>query len=435
MNRKMIAGFLAALMMMGAVAGCSNSTGSRSNNDDPAEKQENSRKDKAFEAAEDADYDEDDMYDNYLEFVTAIYSNCAEAAGDANMMISPASILFALEMTAGGAAGDTLDQMTNVLVPGADSAEALRFGSDYMAELQDAGEDMLGIANAVWINSNVANYVFDDYLEYVQENFLAECEVAPFNQDTTDEINEWVNDNTHGMIERILENPLNDDNAMVLVNAIVFEGLWEDQYEEEMISPDCVFYAYDGSSENVTMLDSTEYTFIQNDLCTGFLKNYEGGRFAFMAMLPTDYDMTGNELAQAMTAGDYTELWNSRTDEYEVVASIPEFTADFEIDISEVLQEMGMEDAFDAYEADFGNMIDMGDDNVFISNVLHKTHIEVDSNGTRAAAVTAVMMDVACCEPEEDTTKYVILNRPFSYAIVDTVTGMPVFIGTVNSIG
>ena len=112
---------------------------------------------------------------------------------------------------------------------------------------------------------------------------------------------------------------------------------------------------------------------------------------------------------------------------------MPEFTNDYEVGLGDLLSDLGMEDAFDEDNADFSLMAQIPGSNIFISKVIHKTHIEVDRNGTRAAAATAVMMDEAACA-DIDPIVNVYLDRPFIYMIVDTETGTPVFMGTVNSV-
>ena len=118
-----------------------------------------------------------------------------------------------------------------------------------------------------------------------------------------------------------------------------------------------------------------------------------------------------------------------------MVTQLPCFTYSYDLTLNDALIEMGMPTAFTEGAADFSPMVTDPDVKLFISNVIHKTYIELDENGTKAAAVTAVEMTCeSCAEPEQREIKEVILDRPFVYAIIDTNTGMPIFMGTVNSV-
>ena len=125
-------------------------------------------------------------------------------------------------------------------------------------------------------------------------------------------------------------------------------------------------------------------------------------------------------------------LYNNR-ERASVHTKIPEFTYDYSATLNEPLYEMGIKDAFSDTKADFSNMAQIADYNIFISKILHKTHIELDRNGTRAAAVTAVIMECAASIEPPDI-KEVYLDRPFVYAIIDRKTGVPVFLGALNNL-
>ena len=133
------------------------------------------------------------------------------------------------------------------------------------------------------------------------------------------------------------------------------------------------------------------------------------------------------------TAEDYEEFINSVTTEYDVYSKMPEFESDFETSMVETLKSLGVTDVFDEHTADLSGIAGAPGD-LYVSKVIHKTHIEVDRTGTKAAAVTVVTLDAASCEPMVVESRYVYCDRPFVYAIVDTKTMAPVFIGTVNEV-
>ena len=163
------------------------------------------------------------------------------------------------------------------------------------------------------------------------------------------------------------------------------------------------------------------------------MRLYEGGEYALLVMLPSDENVSANEFLSDFTYEDYEEFVNSISYDYEVYTRIPEFDYDYDITLNNVLYNLGVEDAFSDTDADFTGIgfADSGN-NIYISRVLHKTHIELDREGTRAAAATVILMDEACAMPVENEIRYVYCDRPFAYAIVETDTMNPMFIGTYN---
>ena len=147
-----------------------------------------------------------------------------------------------------------------------------------------------------------------------------------------------------------------------------------------------------------------------------------------MGLLP-DEGVSVKDYAASIEGSSFSEAFSSLR--YgKAYVKLPEFSYDYSILLNPVLNNLGMRKAFTS-SADYSNMLEDGE--AMISQVLHKTHIEVDRAGTRASAVTSVTMTASALPMEEDI-KYIYLDRPFVYAIVDAETGYPVFLGTVNSI-
>ena len=164
------------------------------------------------------------------------------------------------------------------------------------------------------------------------------------------------------------------------------------------------------------------------------MKKYEGGKYAFLAILPNDESVSANEFAAEFSAEDYEKFINSVSCDYEVYSKMPEFKTDYEILLNDTLKNMGCGDIFDGKKADLSGIAGLPGD-LYVSKVIHKTHIEVDRNGTKAAAATVVMVDYnGAISFSETDSRTVICDRPFVYAIVDTDTMAPIFVGTVNEI-
>jgi serpin B len=191
------------------------------------------------------------------------------------------------------------------------------------------------------------------------------------------------------------------------------------------------FYGLDGETD-ASMLSSTEKGYFESDKATGFIKYYEGEEYAFVAILPKDVKAEANDFIKNFSYEDYKKFIGSRSDE-DVRALMPEFKSDYGQKLNDTVAKLGVTNAFDKENADFSGIADTKDGNFYISEIIHKTHIEVDRKGTKAAAATAITMKVAGVAPAREI-KEVICNRPYCYAIVDTATMNPIFVGTVNTV-
>lgn len=427
-HKRLMAGVLAGTMLL-SFAGCGVVSGKKSKK----AKLENDTKAEAafdYDEVKDTDYDEEQYSGDYNKYAFNIMAETASNSdADANIMISPASIMFAMDMAAAGANGDTLDQINGVFTESGDPIEQQAFASEMMDKINGSKDVEFSCANAIWNNEDIlGNMISEDYVDYVEDVFSAEIRTEKFGDDTIKEINEWVEENTEGMIKEVVQE-LSPTTAMILVNAIAFDAAWEEAYEDYQVN-DGEFTTASGKTQDVVFLSSTESTYFETDKATGFMKYYEGGDYAFVAILPTDESISANEFIEDFTGEDYAEFIGSKTYEYDVWTMLPEFEYDYEVEMTSILQDLGIEDAFDDNAADFSGISSAA--NLFVSKVLHKTHIELDRNGTKAAAVTAVYLDAEMAmEPAPEVEVY--CDRPFAYAIVDVETMNPIFVGTVNS--
>ena len=377
-------------------------------------------------------FDEDKMNAGYGEYTFKMLAATAANAKKSNVMISPASIMMALDMCAAGAKGETLKELNDLFAKDTDPLEQQAFAAELMRRINNAQKVDFACANAIWCNENVlGDRVNKTYVDYIKKTFEAEFRSEKFNANTHDGINKWVDEKTNHMISKIFDQPLNSRTAMVLVNAIRFEGKWKKAYDEDSVLTK-EFNGTDGK-QTVKMLASSENVYFSSDKATGFIKYYEGDEYAFMAILPNDEKVSANDFVKNFSYEDYKKFIKNRQ-AAEVIAQMPEFKSDFNIELKPLLQALGVKQAFDQDAADFKGIADNHPENIFISNVIHKTHIEVDRKGTKAAAVTAVRMEAnAALEPKEEP-KRVICDRPYVYAIVERSTMNPIFIGTVNNV-
>ena len=339
-----------------------------------------------------------------------------------NTLISPLSVLCALSMTANGAKGETLSQMERTL--GLDRAAYNEFFRAYLTALAKDDKSVLNLANAIWFTNDTRFTVNRDFLQTNADYYGADVYKAPFDDTTCEDINSWVKEKTDGMIPEILDE-IPPEAVMYLVNAVAFDAKWQSPYDKYSVQ-EGTFKAADGSERKVDFMYSEEHAYLEDENAAGFLKYYEGGRYAFAALLPREGMTVDEYLATLDGAALQALLAEPR---YETVyTSLPKFESEWSGELSELLESLGMTAAFDARQADFTDLGVSTAGNVHITRVLHKTYISVAEDGTRAGAATAVEM---CDEAAIENPKQVYLDRPFVYMLVDCETGIPFFIGTM----
>ena len=352
----------------------------------------------------------------------ALRLTSAAAKKGENTLVSPMSVLFALAVTANGAAGETRQQMESVLGAPVDRLNG------YLSGLRQAALESgaLNIANAVWCETEELVPIRPDFETALRDWYGAELFRQPFTRATLEQINQWVKKQTDGQIEEILSD-LPQETVMCLVNALSFDSEWVEPFREDQIGP-ADFTQADGTVKETDFLYGTESVYLENQLATGFRKDYAGGDFAFVALLPKE-GVTPEEVLAGLD-GESLQALLEGAEAADVHLSMPMFQVEGDYALKEILTAMGMPDAFEADTADFSHMSPMP---LYIGQVVHKTSLTLTAMGTRAGAATAVMMDAAgALDP--NGYKSVQLDRPFVYMIIHSETNLPVFIGILNAV-
>lgn len=345
-----------------------------------------------------------------------------------NILVSPLSVLTALAMVGGGARGETLTQMEEVF--GISRPELSEYLSVYGRALPAGEKYRLSMADSVWFTEDKRFTVQQDFLDTSKELFGAEIYRTPFDASTVREINGWVKENTEGMIGEFLDQ-IPPDTVMCLVNALAFDAEWQEGYSEAQIR-EGMFITQDETAQKAEMMYSSESRYLEDEGATGFLKYYADEKYAFAALLPREGTKVTEYLA-SLTGEKLRRILDNPIEE-EVDICIPKYESEYAVELKEILQSMGMADAFSASEADFTGIGSSENGNVYISRVLHKTCIAVDERGTKAGAAAAVVMEDGAAPIEEPDTKEVYLDRPFVYLIIDCEPGLPIFLGVVMEI-
>ena len=354
-----------------------------------------------------------------------------------NIMVSPLSIERCFALAIEGANGETKDQLVKAIYSNLDFDKASSEISEACNELHehgsyesnDGGLDVLrnkksafNIANSLWVNSDADKFELKpDYKKTVADKYKAKAENISFKKGP-EPINSWVNKNTDGMIPSILD-VLNDTSRVVLVNATMFTGGWKDKFNK--IDDKKEFTNADGCVQNVEFMESyKDDKYVQIKGRDAFIKNYDNG-FEYVGILPNEGETAG-ELLKDLEFKDVSEMKSTK---YDLILDFPKYKYDYDTSLINVFKRLGVNNAFND-KADFSNM---SVDPLYISDAIHKTHIEVDEDGTKAAAITSITMDLNCAIGTEiPPVKELTFDRPFVYMIV--ADDIPAFIGIVNNI-
>ncbi len=334
-----------------------------------------------------------------------------------NVLVSPLSVMLALCMVATGAKYKTRNEMKKVLSHGKSLSGHWNDLSEYVRSLPSSDGCKFHFADSLWFPETTE--VLEKFRTSCKNLFDAEAVTLPFDAEAVKKINSWVSEHTFEMIDSVIDS-VSPEALMYVINALAFDAEWERIYRESEVD-DVEFKNVDNSSSTVKGMYSEEAGYIETEDCIGFLKPYKGQNYSFAALLPKDGDLTGfvNKMDGIRL---FTTLALAQNEECD--AMLPKFKVEYSKMLNSVLRALGIETAFGS-EADFSGITKQP---MSIGEVIHKTYMEVDERGTKAGAVTAIMMKMMSMPMPKPQ---VYLDRPFVYAIVDNRTKLPIFLGTV----
>ncbi len=430
MKNKLVKKWIALCLCSVVLAGCGDkvSTGGQTTSQ-TTESQSKAGSNTGAESVEFEQVELEGKYERAVYFADMVY----ETNKGTNVMVSPLSLDMALGLLSGGANGQTKDELSNYLGT-EDYGSFARQYMEYTKDLNSKGnsDERYGyklayeIANSVWIKDD--RKLVDDYVKTVEEQYDAEIEAVSFKAKdlpgTVKKINSWCNEKTHELIPEIVtEESFSEDAAAVLINSVYFESPWSEEWGVTTHT----FTDFEGNATEQEMLRDTLTIYYENDYATGFSKSYRNG-MQFIGILPKE---TGEF---SLSDLDVESLLASETTKYDVRARMPRLNFDTTADnVVSILKSQGVETVFDDEKSDLTGLIEMeGDEVSYVSSIIQKTKLELDENGTKAAAVTAVMVDMATCAmPEQKQEKEVFLDRPFAFMIYDGANDQIVFMGKV----
>ena len=351
-------------------------------------------------------------------------------------LISPLSAALALSMAANGADGDTLAQFEAVLSGGAglDVLNALcqALTADYQSL---GGSTECSIANSLWVDPE--GMIREDFIGRCGGIFDAQVIQAQLSDPgIVPALNGWVSDHTDGMIPEIVSEPFPEEAAALLVNALYLKNTWAAEFDPNQ-TMERTFTHGDGAEERIDFLRHFDRSlpYLETADSVGALLPYDDGRLAFFALMPaeegTDFGtwLADRELDGA-ALGRLIRDSRDRADFF-LRLSLPKFEAEWTGELKDVLAALGLELAFD--DTGLADFSLLGDNpyGYYLSQVIHATKLEVNEEGTRAAAATVVVGDAASAAPPEEPQGIELdFDRPFLYGIVDLENGVPLFLGT-----
>ncbi len=367
------------------------------------------------------------------QFGFKLFQAIQQAAGEdstktENIFVSPSSVAIALSMGYNGASGTTRDAMADALQLNGMSLETLNQANDDLkAALEGADPDVrLSIANSLWARKNVA--FNQDFLKRNQEFYNAAVSTLDFSQqDAVGQINYWVKANTQGKITKIVDR-LKPDDVMYLINAVYFKGMWSVPFQPSLTSEQ-PFSLADGTTKPHPMMRQRDrFSYYENEQFQAVNLPYGSGRWSMYVFLPREQSNLA-DFSKTLTAGNW-QTWMQEFEPQMGFVQMPKFKSEFDTDLKSALMTLGMSEAFDPQKADFSNLLQ--GEPVAINQVKHKTFVEVNEEGTEAAAVTAIGITTTSIQAPSKAFE-MIVDRPFFCVIRDNQTGTVLFMGTIGN--
>lgn len=361
-------------------------------------------------------------------FAFDLLKQIAKEQPDKNIFISPFSISTALQMVGDGAAGETKAEMQRVLkTDGLEAADLNAACKSLNQSLDSQTNVILNLADGIWYQKEFR--LKPDFVADNKNFFQAELAGVDFGDPrSADTINDWADKKTRGKIQNLVQFPFNPIPQMILANAIYFKGKWAEPFDKNQTMPRD-FHVANGETKQTPMMSQNKtFNCQEGDGFQAVRLPYAGDRLQMYLFLPTT-----NSSPQKLLADLNGKNWRDRIlpqfRDREGFLMFPKFKINYDVELNQPLKSLGMKRAFDSENADFSAMADKP---LFISEVKQKSFVEVNEEGTEAAAVTMVTM-VGSGFPMRPLNFFeMIVDRSFLFVIADEQTQSILFMGIVN---
>lgn len=346
-----------------------------------------------------------------------------------NVFVSPTSIFSALSMAYNGASSVTKDEMANVLHVGEMNTLELNKETALLIEnirLNSTKDIQMEMGNSIWLNENF--HFKKEFANNIETYYDAKTEeIDMLDSRSAKKMNQWVKKSTNGQIDNIIKEPLNPNTIAIILNAIYFKANWKDQFDKNNTENN-VFYLLDRKTKEIPFMKlDGKIAYLENDYFQIASLPYSDERMSMNIVLPKE-GISLQQIEETLIAENWQQ-WKASVSKKEGMITLPKFEIEYEVELNEALQRLGMETAFD-YNANFENIIEE-EVPVWISKVMHKTYIEVNEEGSEVAAATSVEMETTSAPI--DNPFIMNVNRPFFTIITDDKTGTILFIGYISN--
>ena len=355
-----------------------------------------------------------------------LYGQTKGAKDLKNNVFSPISAAIALGMLLEGTNGETANQLESMIGWGKPTS-SMMFGSlmcEY-ADINKLTDTTLNLANAAFFSPRLKNPK-DDAIMSLRDAFRAQMFRGELSTDSAREfINGWVNEKTEGEIPSVFAENLDESAVLVLINTVLLDAKWARPFINWGYEPKISFTCANGETAELPCLSDSRYMkYIDTDELVGAVMDYSDNRLKFVAVKPKDGDI--NKLMENL---DYAKFVSTveAAQEGECIFQMPKFSIESEIDLNDCVKELGAQLIFDPGNADLSGFGESENGNVFVSEIFQKAKIDVDEEGTRAAAATVAVAEDGCAIVEY---KEVILDSSFFWCVYDGETNIPLFMGT-----
>ncbi|MFX1451273.1 MAG: serpin family protein [Promethearchaeota archaeon] len=345
---------------------------------------------------------------------------------DENIFFSPFSIQACVTMAYAGAREKTAEEIKNVFKLSLKNELLHPIYKEYLDNLkfQDKGDGLeLHVANSIWVAIRLK--LLDDYLNTIKDNYGENIFEVDFKMGSTlQQINGWVQEQTKGKIDKVSDS-LNPNTKMILINAIYFKGLWLLPFKENK-TKDLPFTLKDGSKKNVPMMfEHDGFKYLEGSNFQLLEMKYKNTRFSMVILLPkTIQDL---EYFEKNLTIDQLDNMLKNSNLQSLLVYVPKFEFKTAYNLNSNLMNLGMKDAFLKDEADFSGMT--GEKDFYIDLIIHKAYINVNEEGTEAAAITAVLVTPTGLPPPPPPTFKA--DHPFLFFILDKQNGGILFMGRI----
>jgi len=360
------------------------------------------------------------------DFGFELFDILQQSTPDSNIFISPLSISMALGMTLNGADTETETAMRETLGFSGLTQDEINRSYQHIIELLTSldPKTVMEIANSIWYRQEAT--VLQEFITVNKKYFDADVRPINFNDPhTVDTINNWCADKTHDKIKQII-NRIDPDDYMFLINAIYFKGMWQYEFDPDATIADYHFRIADDESTPVNIMVQThdEFQYTQTDDAQFIDLPYGNGQFAMSIILP-EHDVDFNTWSAQFTEQKWRDML-AGIEQKRGTLYLPKFKIEYSKKLNDPLIHMGMGIAF-TDQADFSKM--NGRHDLYIGFVRHKTFVELDEKGTKAAAATVVGMKFESVSDDPPVDFNMVVNRPFLYILHEKATGSVLFMG------